>query len=463
MLWQAQRLTHLSEAFHRIEQYPYVPFNYMPLYHVATRGMALLTNDLLSAGRWVSFLSALMTGLVIGVLAWLAFPPLFSVFIRATAAIMCGLLCFSLDTISWARFMRIDMLAVLFTFGGLTLFAAASRRRGLDYAAFLLFVLALFTKQTYVAAPAACLLIVWIGDRARAVRLLCFAVLLAGAGLTVLVVPTHGIALVNLISYNRNPFSVLNMLGIVQLNVGTMIPLAAISFAVPVAIGTRVARLPHVIRWDVVRRWLEGSQTRRVMVLCSLHMLLAFAVSFTCGKKGSNYNYFLEWNVACCVPAGLVIVFALRRIGTKTITASSLVPLLLLLLFGTNGPAALAERLWPSPPSTQAKNNEQVTAFLRGIAGPVYSENMTLLLKNGKEAPAEPDLITNLARLGSWDEQPFVDRIESGYFSAVIVTTSLDNGNRFTPAVRAAIQKAYRFDRNYGEFQIFRPKAGSPN
>jgi hypothetical protein len=458
VLWQAQRVTHLSEAFHRIDNYPHMPFNYMPLYHLTSRGLAWFTDDLLSAGRWVSFLSALLTGVAIGLLARLAIPAVFSVFERTAAAVMCGLLCFNLNTISWAQFMRVDMLAIFLTFAGLLVFALAPHRRGLDYFAFLLFVLAWFTKQTYVAAPVACLTIAFIADRRRAIRLSIFSALLAVSGLAALAVPTHGIALLNLFTYNKNPFSVLNMLGIVQLNLATMVPLAAIVFAVPLAMSRRVAWLPRARRWMVVRHWVEGSQARRTVAISSLHMLLALAVSFTCGKKGSNYNYFLEWNLACCVPAGFMAAFALRRIGAKAISASPAVVLMLLLLFSTNGPATLAERLRPRSPSALAKDNEQVMAFLRATPGPVYSENMTLVLESGKDSPAEPDLITNLTREGAWDEQPFVDQLAAGYYSAVIVTTSLDNRNRYTRAVQAAIEKGYALDRRYGEFRIFLPK-----
>jgi len=315
-----------------------------------------------------------------------------------------------------------------------------------------LFVLAWFTKQTYVAAPAACLLAAFICRRAQAVRLFAFTVLLGCAGLAALAVPTHGDALLNLFLYNDNPFSVLNMLGIVQLNLATMVPLAAIAFAVPFSIAARVASWAPLLRRASVRGWLERSPTRRIMALSSLHMLFAFAVSFTSGKKGSNYNYFLEWNLACCVLVGLVTLFVLRGLGTKAISAPQLAILLVLLLFATSGPAALAERLRPTPPSTHGQDSERAMAFLRSLAGPVYSENMTILLRTGKE------VITALSQRGRWDEQPFVDQLASGFFSAVIVTTSLDNRNRFSPAVQAAIEKAYTLRYNYGEFHIFLPK-----
>jgi len=84
---------------------------------------------------------------------------------------------------AWAELMRVDMLALFFTFTGLLLFLLAPRMRGLDYAAFLFFALAIFTKQTEIAAPAACLAIALGVDWRQAVRLGAFLFLLMGAGL----------------------------------------------------------------------------------------------------------------------------------------------------------------------------------------------------------------------------------------------------------------------------------------
>jgi len=461
VLWQTLQVTHPSKAFHRIEQYPHIPFNYTPLYHLVTRGFATFTDDPLSAGRWVSFLSGLGIAVAVGLLGWYPVRRSFSRFSRISAAVLSGLLCFNLSTIAWAQFMRVDMLALLFTFSGILLFVWAPRRTRWHYGAFLLFVLAGFAKQTQIAAPAACLLIAFALDWRRGARLLGFTVLLSGAGLAALALPTHGDALLNLFTYNRHPFIILNMLGLVQMNISAMAPLAAIALSVPVSMGVRIVRLPRLRRLTVLRSWLEKSWTRRAMAVLSLHLIFALAVSFTCGKRGATYNYFLEWNLAVCVLVGPVILFALRRIGNRTVSALHFVPLVLLLLFSTNGVASLAEELRIRELSAHARNSEQVVAWLRGLPGPVYSEDVTAVIRSGKEVVAEPDMITYLAQAGTWDERPFVRQLASGAFSAVIVTSSLDNSNCYSPAVKAAIEKAYTHQRDYGEFKIWLPGRAS--
>lgn len=458
VMWQAEHVVHLSEAYHRIDQYPYIVFHYTPIYHLVSHGVANFTHDLLAAGRWVSFISALLIGAVIGLFTWVSVPSLLA-FPRAAAAVVSGLLCYNLSTMRWAEFMRVDLLALLLTFAGLLLFLLADDHSGLDYAAFLLFVLALFTKQTQLAAPAACFAIAFVVNRSRAYKLLVFAFMLGCAGLAVLAIPTHGAALLNLFIYNQNPFIMLNMLGIVQINLANMAPLAAIALMLPIFSGLRIARLPRRRALVVIRHWIAKNRTRRAIGLYSLYILLALAVSLTCGKRGSSYNYFLEWNLACCFPVALVLAFMLRQGSTPGASIATISLLLLLLLFASNGVASLAELMRRMPSDSTPQDTAKVTDLIRHLDGPVYSENMTILMKVHKEIPAEPSIITVLAQNGYWNETDFVKRIDTGSFAAIVVTTSLDNRNRYTEGVQAAVEDAYELKYTYGAFRVYLPKS----
>ena len=217
-----------------------------------------------------------------------------------------------------------------------------------------MFVLAIFTKQTLIAAPAACLMVAVAADWRRALRLAGFAVLLGCAGLLALAVPTHGAALANLFLYNRNPFSILNMFGLLQLNLAGIVPVAGIAFAVPVWLGSRLMRA----RWHGALkeyvRWTRGSLPRRCVVVATLHLLISLMVSLSCGKKGSNVNYFLEWNITACILASVVLAAVLWRWDAVKPEVSRSAVLLVLLLFASSGVFALANRMRPEPPSGQA-------------------------------------------------------------------------------------------------------------
>jgi hypothetical protein len=457
VMWQAEHIVHLTEAFHRIDVYPYVVFHYTPLYHLVSHGVAALTHNLLAAGRWVSFIATILIGVLIGLFTWFSIQTV-PVSNRATAALVAGMLCYNLSTIRWAQLMRVDMLALLFTFSGLFLFLLADRHRSFDYVAFLFFVFALFTKQTQLAGPAACLVIAFVINRTRAMKLLVFSVLLGCAGLAMLAVPTHGAALLNLFVYNQNPFSVLNMLGIVQDNLASMSPLAAITLAIPILSGLRLARLPRHRAAAHVRHWLKKNRTRRAVGIYAVYILFAFAVSLTCGKRGSSYNYFLEWNLAGCFPVALALVYILRQWMPRRSPIAQTAVLLLFLLFCSNGVAALAQVMRRSPATSNPQDAVKTLDVIQHLPGAVYSENMTLLMYAHKEIPAEPSIITNLAQNGYWNEADFIHRIETNSFSAIVVTTSLDNRNRYTETVQAAIERSYRLRYTFGLFKIYFPQ-----
>lgn len=456
VMWQAANVTHLEKAFGHIE----IPFTYPPIYPYVCHLVERFTHDLLSAGRWVSFLSALGIMLIIGVQTWLSIPRRWRFSARAGAAGMAGMLGASLSTMTWARLMRVDLLGLFFTFAGLLLFLMGGKRSALHYIAMVSFVLAIFTKQTNLAAPAACLMIALCVDWRHALRLVGFGILCGSAGLIALIVPTHGNVLRHWFVYNWNPFSVPFMLYAIYLNMSQVVPLAAIALALPCVVAVRLARFHRGGILLATRRWLLRSPTQLAIGLSCLHLLFALLMSLTCGKTGSNKNYFLEWNLACCLPVAFVITFLLQNWKVKKARLAETAVLLLLLLYASGGFILFAKALRSGAVDYQREQNTiGVMETLRRIPGPVYSESTTVLMKTGKQIFAEPFMITTLANTGTWDQREFVRKISSKFFSAIIVTSSLDNRGRFTPEVADAIRQNYGVDQVYGFYVVYIPKA----
>ena len=90
--------------------------------------------------------------------------------------------------------------------------------------------------------------------------------------------------------------------------------------------------------------------------------------------------------------------------------------------------------------------------------GPVYSTDMVLLYRAGKALAAEPAIISVLAEHGQWDDTPFVNRIESGYFGLIVSSRfPLTERLMFSPAVQAAIERAYEPRERIGAYTLYRP------
>jgi hypothetical protein len=95
--------------------------------------------------------------------------------------------------------------------------------------------------------------------------------------------------------------------------------------------------------------------------------------------------------------------------------------------------------------------------------GPVFSEDMNLLVKTGKEIPAEPAMIQCLATAGLWDEKPFVRMIQDRQFALIVTMLNRETADRFSrerysPAVAAAIEQAYEQTAMVADYMIFRPR-----
>ena len=98
-------------------------------------------------------------------------------------------------------------------------------------------------------------------------------------------------------------------------------------------------------------------------------------------------------------------------------------------------------------------------ATIGDASGPVFSEDMNLLYKTGKDIPAKPAMIQVLAKAGMWDERPFVRMIQEHRFGLVVTEDSF-SGERYSPAVASAIQQAYEPAARIGDYLIYRPRTG---
>lgn len=459
LMWQALHVTDLKQAFQPVEAYPHIVFHYPPLYHLASRAMTPVTGNLLTAGRLVSILSLLSTCLILGLLTRMCFPCGSGRAVRYIASFSAAAFIFTLPTSTWGTFMRVDTLAMLLIFSGLALFIVGRGRSWLAYAAFLCFVAAVYTKQTMIAAPAACLLLAFLEAPHLAVRLLIFTII---SGLSVLIAMyllTDGGFLMHLFGYNQNPFSPTRLVRfwIEHIAASTALLSVTILFTL-IVFRFRGAGLSTLLQR--LRQALAGTLFERCSAVATLHFVFAAVMTLTVGKEGSYYNYFFELDLAISLLSGLFVGWLLRHQTVRQRGPYALLTLLvvpLLLLHSVRTLQAFRDTTARFFRPVESYSTELVE-FVKGLSGPVYSEDMTILMRAGKGISAEPAIITCLAKLGKWDEAPFVRRIEEGQFAAIIIYTDLENRERFTEAVQRAIEQRYVVSKERGLYSIYLPK-----
>ncbi|MGD0500019.1 MAG: hypothetical protein ABSC23_16460 [Bryobacteraceae bacterium] len=446
VLWQAQAVGDLPDAYGRIDGLRNIVFNYSPLYHVVIRFVSLFTGDLLRAGRLVSATAAILISLLAGALVFRVLPRRIPRMTRLSGALTGALLAYSVPSLEWARYVRVDLLANLLAFLGVYLFIAGARRPVLQYAAFFCFFLALFTKQTMIAAPAVCAFVALRRDRRLALRLIA---LLAGCGsvtLAILAAATQGRILLHLFRYEANPVDVTHFYNMAKTNLLGMQGIAALGLALPVWFGCRA------FRRHMPFQAATHSAYRRAVTVLGIYLPAAFIFSFTALKRGSDINYFLEWNLACCPLAGVLVGATLYSWRRRRFQPHHAVILALPLLAGLL--AIHLSGFSGQPWKTYSQGSAEALERVRQVKGPVYSEDMTLLYHAHKAVYAEPGIITLLAGR-AWDETPFVNRIRSGFFELIVVKSGLWNREIYTPAVAAAIQSAYDLRGTAGDYQLY--------
>jgi hypothetical protein len=461
VLWQAAHVMRLASAYAPIAQYPYIVFHYPPLYHVVSWMVSKLTGNLLFAGRLVSLVSTIGLCLTLGWTVYRSVPARASRLAAIAGAIFAGTLPCGLDNMDWALLMRVDMLGLWLTFAGLAVFILG-RSFATRYAAFVLFVAAMYTKQSLIAGAIACLIVAAVLNVRQAIKLVVFTVALGGSVMTLLVLATHGQVIRHLFLYNQNTFSLRRAIRLINDNIQLTLPLVALACACLFGPVIDAARAFSRLSLVPLRARLLNNTYRLALFTFAIHFVISGIISLTIGKAGANGNYLLEWNMSACTLAGLLMARLIWGWRTMRLVSSvAAVAYLLPLLMIAQQTVSAFRFVVPSASLRQEnadnlRDSEELLQILRSAREPVMSENMTLLYQAGKQVPFEPAIVTQLAATGMWDETPLVDMIQRKAFSVMLIH-DIDDPDRYSPAVARAIKENYEPGQEIGLLTVYRP------
>jgi hypothetical protein len=454
IVWQQALLIPGARMYGDITRYPFIVFHYPPLYHLTVRAAIGLGGDGLLAGRTISLLSTLATGALAAALTHDIVRPHVSRGIALTAAAVAGLVLFLYWPVAiWSPLMRVDMLATALSFLGIWLAGRAFRRPGWLYLAVLSFVLAVYTKQTCIAAPGAVLLVGLGVDRRHTLKAYGCGLLIGLAALAVLTWASDGGFLRHILVYNLNRYS-LRAAGALVLEEWPQSLFLILALGGLAAGWKAPARPPGSPPAESLLQRVRLDATARSMAVLTLYLLISTVMITTLGKSGAKLNYLIEWMCLWSVLTGILVAATLARVVSATGRWAAppghdkRVALALLL------PAALmvAIRLMPTPrydvdrKPGHVRQLETLVAEISDARGPVLSDDMVLLLRAGKGVPWEPAIFAELASTGRWDEHLITSMIADRAFAFILTRgqpgTELYDA-RYTPAVTQAIQQAY--------------------
>ena len=181
------------------------------------------------------------------------------------------------------------------------------------------------------------------------------------------------------------------------------------------------------------------------MPLPAIYIVVALLASFSAGTFGGFHNHALELLAALCLGTGLLAAELWEQPRLRT---ALLAVALIQVLAWFRPPAWLHFEVGNVPDLATTQRLQGIQAFVAGQTGPVWGDNVGLILMAGRPVRFnDPLIMAQAAMLGWWDERTFVRMVTDGAFDALIWRADLLEGRRpndLSPAMLAAIRQRYR-------------------
>jgi hypothetical protein len=447
IVWQQALLIPSTRMYGDITHFPYIVFHYPPLYHLAVRAIASFDVDWLMAGRGLSMAAALAIGALAAALTYHATRNEGRM-ASATAASIAGLITFTyLPLVIWAALMRVDMFAIALSFAGVYCAVRSLERPWLLYCAMVLFVAAVYTKQTEIAAPLATLTVLFVIEPRRTSGAIGFGITLAISALALMEWRTDGGFLRHIMLYNINRYS----FPMAVLRVAKQ-AMHALYFRI--ALAGVVGACRSAMRTD---RQAWRTSTGCIPIIFALYFVISTAMLATVGKSGAMANYFIEWMCVWSVLIGVFVAPVLAGYSAQPLPAFGLAAALLfqvavlpVWLFGS----------WADPAEVPVM--QALVDKIKAASAPVSSDDMILLMRAGKPVPWEPAIFAQLTATGAWDQTPLVAMVRRHAFAFLVTAGQHGDAlydDRYSPELSTAIETAYPRIERYGRLMVHLPPA----
>jgi hypothetical protein len=278
---------------------------------------------------------------------------------------------------------------------------------------------ALFIKQTLIAAPLACVIWLAVVDRPRAWRFAAIGAV-AGALGCAMVMATFGTpALAQILAWRAFDPVKAARIGF-QWMTRTIVPLAALSLLL-----RRRPREPAVL-------------------FCGIYASIAIAVGIALGGGvGVNWNVYFDAWWAICLSAAVAMDRASEKERTPLAVALLILPALALLL--TARLDWMTKEHWLTPHAQTRVEAARDIRFIQSRPGPALCEELALCFWAGKTADVDLFNTQQRLRVDPTLGDRLVSRVNARYFDVILLDDlSRDLGGAFSQAVGRNYVTAYR-------------------
>ena len=401
-----------------IDTPPFTIANYPPLYVLALSPFIKTGGNMFQIGRVISLLATLASAIFLGLLT-----NHFTKNKIASFATVALFLSFPY-VVEWSARARIDCLALAFATAALYVLARWPESRWAFFVGGLLLVAAAYTRQSYaLAAPLAAFTWMWSQKKIRAIQLVLLVGGVGGLLFLLLNALTGGGFFYNIITANVNEFGWDRL----QNNLWRLWENAGIILIIGVFFLT--------IGWKYFRGWS----------LIAFFLVGAFLSSLTIGKIGSNINYFLELTAALALVGGSILDQTQKHAWRY-----ALIILLVCFQIGILMNSTMGYQVDGILASRRGDFNalQYLEQIVLDLEGPVPAdEYMGMLTLHDRPLYIQPFEVSQMAKDGVWDQQPFLNDIGAQKFKGILIHhfgTWPAHKQRWTPEMLSAIDNEYR-------------------
>jgi hypothetical protein len=443
---QGLRIANGEFLYPPIEVEPYLVDNYPPVYPLVLGAITKMVGVCFHSARIVSLASTLAVAVLL--FLWIKHYTQ-----NKTASLYGALVFLSFYHVyDWCALARVDSLGLLFTIFGLY---GAQRSWHWGFIT-LLMLLALYTKQSFFAAPLAVFFFYLYQNKKTAWL---YFITLAASGIILFVllnILTNNGAYLHLIKYNNNAYRLSDLIYYTRYWV---------------SVYTVWGCAPILVFALGCNRFFSGDkQLFDIPILLFSYTILTIIESSLCGKIGSAPNYLLS--LVCATSVGLGVMYHNMSQSNHESSAWAFVMFLVLnftQLAGTFHLPLSGQMLYKHPLDfsyTPSTIDQQAATLLHNrlkrIESPVLSDRAGVALVAGHTPDYDPFIFTQLTHQSIWDQTKIIRKLQQKHYNAVILVFDASSPNwdreRFTEPFIASVREHYMIEQRYGAYYLYLPK-----
>lgn len=444
---QGLRIANGEFLYPPIDEEPFLVDNYPPVYPLVVGAITKMVGVCFHSARIVSLGSTLAVAFLLGLWIWQ--------YTQNKSASWYGALVFLsfYHVYDWCALARVDSLGLLFTVLGLY-GAQRSWHWGLIT---LMMLLALYTKQSFFAAPLAVFFYYLISNKKTAYL---FLITLISSGIILFAflnwITSNG-AYNHLVAYNNNDYRLNDLIYYTRYWVGVY----TVWGCAPI--------LMIALGWNQFFTQ-RNPQIFDVPVLVFVYTIFAIVESSLCGKIGSAPNYLLS--LVCATSVGLGLIYHNISQSHHASSAWAFVMFLVLNITQLAGTFHLpigGQMMLKHPLDfayTPSKIDQQAATLLHNrlnrMDGPVLSDRAGVPLVAGHSPVYQPFIFTQLSHQNIWDQTKILHPIQQKQYNAVVLVFDVSSPNwdreRFTESFIESVREHYTMEQRYGAYYLYLPK-----